>query len=163
MQIRKIVQQNTLARSTSLLLYYFLTVIAVCPILGCIKCGNRGQLPTGEEMSVFGKDAKEVDAKEIANCLLDFIKNNKDDPNLLILGLELKENSVEGPIVQEREDLWFIGKWTCQVYDSYLIANYARHHRWGEGAWVDVRIEKSLDGKYVVVDRQIKHVISRRQ
>lgn len=172
--------ENVLAKSAKFILRCLISLMAVSAIVGCAECDNKGKQVISEERSVPEKDSEMAEMEALANCISDFIKDNKEKPS--ITRLDLKEESVRGQRVREREDLWFIGEWTCHKYDSsYPESPGGRlvegrivepsEHIWFLGKWtgqkddwyfvaswsignvdVLVRIEKSEDGKYVVTD-----------
>ena len=89
----------------------------------------------------------------IKRCLVNFIREHKSDP--LFQVLPLVENSVEGRIVQERNDLWFLGDWVIQISPPLYEAHWSIENAPGENTFVTVDTEK-VDDDFVVTDWDIK-------
>lgn len=96
----------------------FVTIILIFIFLA--GCAGRGDSIIRGEKSAVEKSDEYAEMELLANCLEEFIRNNTEDPLLQYYEIDLNEESVNrGPNIRSREDLWIIGQWTCEKFDSY--------------------------------------------
>jgi len=85
-------------------------IITVFMYNGCAK--NRVQK---RELVTMHNDSAMF--KEFTKSLSEFISKNKHDRYLQTLNYD----SLEGTRIKKRDDLWFIGQWAMQKFDSYNV------------------------------------------
>ena len=127
--------------------------VTVFTVVGCTQCKNNKHSITNKGKPVLERNNGTIDMQLLADCLWKFINDNKENANLR--GLDLKPDSVKGTRLKKRKDLWFIGDWTCQKYDSHFVASLNIEYTGGESILVKVYIEKSQNDKYTVTNWEV--------